>query len=395
MIWLKENFELRKVFTFFCAILTLILIYQQLVAFAITKPTSSFREEKKLESRDLPEVVLCFDPGFDSKVLEKYGYSTDYFRGSMEGLGAFVGWNGGENETKSSKDILDDILVVDSQGHNVNSSMLWNSFTEDHVDFVPAEMKLRTLALPFGRCVSFSFPSTPRNLSSLHIGFSHTAFQKSNIRSDKVRVFFMDKVNSVQVYPNELEMIGDPIKFQIRKPSSTISFRTKISRFKHVQEDPLLQCAVYTTDNSYNDCIQEELLGLIEEEIGCHPPLLAKDEKRMCNKRFNVSSDQNKRITKLLMLLYTHDRTFNCRTPCTTNVYNTKYAQTMPSPISNITFLILMFEKTLEVEHSTFSINGQTFLTRLGGSVSSGRTLLWILVSLLGASQVILHPLKS
>ena len=188
-------------------------------------------------------------------------------------------------------------------------------------------------------------------------------------------------------------MLGDPIQFKIGEPSSVTSFKTKISMFEHVQDDPLFQCAVYTTDSSYNDCIQEELLGLIEEEIGCHPPLLAKDEKRMCNKRFNVSSDQNKRITKLLMSLYTHDRTFNCRTPCTTNVYNTKYAQTMPSPISNITFLILMFEKTLEVEHSTFSINGQTFLTRLGGSVSSGRTLLWILVSLLGASQVILHPL--
>ena len=51
-----------------------------------------------------------------------------------------------------------------------------------------------------------------------------------------------------------------------------------------------------------------------------------------------------------------------------------------------------MFEKILEVGHSTFSINEQTFVTRLGGSVSGGRTLLWILVSLLGASQVYLFP---
>ena len=134
---MKEHFELRKVFALLCAILTLILIYQQLVAFAITKPTSSFREEKKLESRDLPEVVLCFEPGFDSKVLEKYGYSILYYSGSMDG--AFVGWNGGENETASSKDILDDVLVVDAQGHNVKSSMFWlGRFTEDHVDFAPA-----------------------------------------------------------------------------------------------------------------------------------------------------------------------------------------------------------------------------------------------------------------
>ena len=48
----------------------------------------------------------------------------------------------------------------------------------------------------------------------------------------------------------------------------------------------------------------------------------------------------------------------------------------------------LVFDRTISVTRSTFSINEQTFLTRLGGSVSSGRTLLWILVTLLGAPQV-------
>ena len=190
-------------------------------------------------------------------------------------------------------------------------------------------------------------------------------------------------------------MLGDSIEIKIREPSSAIYFKTKVSRFEHVQDDPLFQCAVYTADNSYNDCIQDELLGLIEEEIDCQPPLLAKDQTRMCDKRFNVSSDQNQKIERLLRLQQTHDRTFNCRTPCTTNVYTSKYAQTMPSSISNTTGLFLVFEKTLVVGHSTFSINSQTFLTRLGGSVSSGRTLLWILVSLLGASQVMLYPYKA
>ena len=396
-IWLKEHFKLRKVFTLLCTILTLILIYQQLVAFTITKPTSSSREERKLESRDLPEVVLCFDPGFDPKVLESYGYSVTYYRGSMNAR-AFVGWNGGENETKSSKDILEDVLVVDAQGHNLKSSMFWlGRFTEDHVDFVPSEVNVRTLAFPFGRCLSFSSPPSPTHLSSLYVAFNNTAFQMSNITSDKVRVFYMDKVNSVQVYPNELEMMGDSIELKIREPStsSAISFKTKVSRFEHVQEDPLFQCAVYTKENSYNDCIQDELLDLIEEEIGCQPPLLAKDQKRMCNKRFNVSSEEAKRIKRVLKVLSFHDRTFNCRTPCTSNVYTTKHTQTMPSPISNTTFLILVFEKTFEVGHSSFSINEQTFLTRLGGSVSSGRTLLWILVSFLGALQVKVYPHKS
>ena len=51
--------------------------------------------------------------------------------------------------------------------------------------------------------------------------------------------------------------------------------------------------------------------------------------------------------------------------------------------------LVIVFDKKIEIVRSTFKIDEQTFLTRLGGSVSSGRTVLWILVSLIGAFQVI------
>ena len=48
-----------------------------------------------------------------------------------------------------------------------------------------------------------------------------------------------------------------------------------------------------------------------------------------------------------------------------------------------------MFDKTVNVVRSRFSISGPTYLTKAGGFVGVGRTLLWILVSLLGVSQVI------
>ena len=44
--------------------------------------------------------------------------------GSMElANGAFVGWNGGENETTSSKNILEEAHVVETQGLTVKSSI--------------------------------------------------------------------------------------------------------------------------------------------------------------------------------------------------------------------------------------------------------------------------------
>ena len=70
----------------------------------------------------------------------------------------------------------------------------------------------------------------------------------------------------------------------------------------------------------------------------------------------------------------------------TTTKYTTRLLQNVPHDYST---MLVAFDRTVDVTHSTFSINEQTLLTRLGGSVSSGRTLLWILVSLLGATKVV------
>ena len=388
-MWPQQILGFRKVVTLFCGILTLLLIYQELVAFAITRPTSNFQEERKLETSDLPEVVLCFHPGLRSKVLNDYGYTKIYYRGAMDSKKSFVGWNGGENETKSSQDILEEVLVVKS--HILNeTSFLSARYTEDHVSYLPAEMKLRILVFPFGRCIPISPPISQDNLSSLHISFNKPALQISNISTNEVKVFFMDKVNSLRLYPSDLEMMGHAINLNILEEHLVAKlYKTKISRYEHVQGNPLLNCDVYSTENSYNDCVQDELLELFEKELGCQPPLLAKDQNRMCNKKFNFLTEKNLKIEKLFKPLYFHDKKFNCRTPCTTNVFTTKHIQTTPSPAANKTFLTLVFDKTLEVGHSGFSIDVQTFLTRLGGSVSSGRTLLWVLVTFFGAIQVI------
>ena len=150
----------------------MILIYQELVNFLVTRPTSDFKEEKKLESKDIPEVVLCLEPGFNSKVLNDYSYkAATYYRGTMGYTTSFVGWNGGENETSSSKDVL----VAESRFLN-DSTLITGYFTENHFNGVVAESKIRTLTYPFGNCKSFT-PPVQKDLSSIHIGINGTAFQ--------------------------------------------------------------------------------------------------------------------------------------------------------------------------------------------------------------------------
>ena len=85
LTWLQEIFSLRTILKLICTLLTCFLLIQELYTFVVTKPTLTFIEEKKLEVEDLPEVVICLEPGFDNKVLEKYGYKDHYSRGLMNG----------------------------------------------------------------------------------------------------------------------------------------------------------------------------------------------------------------------------------------------------------------------------------------------------------------------
>ena len=165
--------------------------------------------------------------------------------------------------------------------------------------------------------------------------------------------------------------------------ASVKSIKTKIFRSVHVERDPFFDCAVYTENNSYSKCARNELIEVFTKEIGCIPPLLGSDPNKMCNSKFNFSNTMDTHLNALFKPLYFHNREFGCKTPCTQNVYTSRFVHTSPSAEPFYMVLMVIFDKRLGVSHSTFSISGQTLLARLGGSVSSGRTLLWILLSIM------------
>ena len=151
--------SLEKIFKFACALLTLLLIGQELANFAIVKPTVTSKEEKGLEFDDIPEVVICIEPGFDIEVLKKYGYKRTllYYRGRRPSDLKLIGWNGDKN--KSSLDILEEALIV-KQKHIKDAKFIIRAlYTADtKSDGLQAQVNLRSLAWPYGRCFSISLP---------------------------------------------------------------------------------------------------------------------------------------------------------------------------------------------------------------------------------------------
>ena len=355
-----EFCSLRKLFKLICILLTLFLVCQELSTFAVIKPTSTSHEERQLDITDVPEVVVCLEPGFHANVLRNYGYQPDtYYRGSMNWDAKFVGWNGGKGETKSSHEILEEALTVKSEHLNETRFITRAAYYAENLNqFLLSEVQLRTLAHPFGRCFIINLPPTYERSMSDTVIFLVLKFNATVVENYKdvlIRMYFMDKTNSLKIYPDEHDIVGNPLKIRIAELLNKKStYKTKISRSSHVQGDPLFKCNVYTVNNSYNDCIQNELLGSFHDILGCQPPLLADDPCRMCDEKFNISTANDTKIQLLFMDLSRHDVNFKCRKPCTTNKYSTRLLHTAPYPD---TLILVSFDKTLEVTRSTFSIN--------------------------------------
>ena len=371
--------SLKNLFTILCSSLTLALVSQVIFTYVVEKPTTTAKVEKRLEVDDLPEVVVCLDHGLNNESLLINGYQNSYWRGAMKPGGNFVGWNGEDDEIKSSHDILEDALIVP----NKTQLIRYAGYSKG------SKVAPRMLVYPFGRCISIDPPPKETGITPniLRIRFNISAFKTMNVTFNRLRLFFMDKANSPRLYPDEMEMTGSQIELQGEFDNTF--YRTKISRFHHVQGDPLFDCSAYTLENSYNDCIQNEIRELFDGVLGCQPPLFTEDSSNMCNHRFNFSRSKSQEVFKLFYGLIFHDWKSKCKVPCTKNKYTTKFQINFPNPALPLAELNIIFDKTLDVTRSTFSMNEQALLTNLGGSVSSGRTVLWILVTLLGAVQVI------
>ena len=72
-------FTLKNFLALVCTSLTLLLVCQELYTFSITRPTTISTEEGIIEKEDLPEVVICSEPGLDLKVVDRYGYKRDTY----------------------------------------------------------------------------------------------------------------------------------------------------------------------------------------------------------------------------------------------------------------------------------------------------------------------------
>ena len=148
----------KSIFKVLCLAISFFLILQLIYVFVEEKPTSTTNLEEELELTDLPEVVVCMDPGFNNSALKKYGYNIRYYwkgiRIRKKEQEKFVGWNGDKDYNKSSHEILEEALLFPKI-----QDILYGSFYGENDGPRDANVSFRMLIVPFGRCMVFSPPS--------------------------------------------------------------------------------------------------------------------------------------------------------------------------------------------------------------------------------------------
>jgi hypothetical protein len=182
-------------------------------------------------------------------------------------------------------------------------------------------------------------------------------------------VYFRDPINSIKIYARH---DISPIKMKYTADDmgklNYYQYRIKISKSTHVQGDPLFDCTEYSTNDTYNQCVQKELIDLVEKKLGCAPPLIAGHYNNTCNKTFNLTATEDSAI--MLMFWDIYYGTYKpeiCKDPCTHTSFKEYLMFKVPKANNDYGFT---FDSEVAVTRSTFSVSSQTFLTRLGGTVS-------------------------
>ena len=127
-----------------------------------------------------------------------------------------IGWNGEENESRPSHEILEDMFLLPGNQSIVKAV----AYTENYDDIYKVDVTFKRLIHPRGRCMIVSPPinrtlsdKTPKRLT---VAFRDSFVDQLKLSSAKLKVYLMDKVTSPLQYPDEMEMDGNQIEVPLQ-----------------------------------------------------------------------------------------------------------------------------------------------------------------------------------
>jgi hypothetical protein len=317
ILTLKKHVSFANIFKTICIILTTFLIYEELLNYTVTKPTTTSSKQAFLDITTFPEIRVCMDPAWDPKAVARHGYMGDYFyRGSTDG-DTFVGWNG----VGGGDQVVEDILSF----HTDQPPFYKAYFTFKNKTKARAEISFKSPVYPYGRCVVVTPLDgiTHMDVAKLSIYMHPDTAHITSLSSVQpaLQVFFRDPINSVNLYARHDKPIRMKYTVDDMGNFNYHQYNIKISQSFHVHDDPLFGCTMYNANHSYNTCVQTELIALFEEMLGCAPPFVSGNYNNICNTVFNLTKEAE--IAALFWSIYYGAyKPETCKMPCTQTAFD-------------------------------------------------------------------------
>ena len=236
---------------------------------------------------------------------------------------------------------------------------------------------------PFGRCINLgpgirAYNTTLKNIS----------FELETTLDSYVSILYKDPISGDDLIPYGFESKRDSTKIKTSNKNQLTKLRTTISLFEHVEGDPKYDCENYSIEDTYKKCMEEELVEKFHKLIYCHPPLISWRKQGVCNNKFDLNKDDVRviEIENILGEVIDGYKSQACKPPCQKYIFETdKLYKVTDESYDNAVRIV--FSKKVEHTKTYFLIKIPDFLTRLGGAVAGGRTLMWLLVTIFGFSK--------
>ena len=122
----KEHRILKLIFFTFASY----LIFEELYAFLVVKPTYTSNQKRNISAEDFPEILLCPEPAINISVANAKGYhgAIQYFFGSDSILGSKqLGWGGNKSEDVKKVSAEISILRQTQTVHRTRGTLIFGS----------------------------------------------------------------------------------------------------------------------------------------------------------------------------------------------------------------------------------------------------------------------------
>ena len=251
-------------------LLTVYLLFDELVLFFCTKPTLTTKVQSRLQTNQFPEALICSSPAFDQQKLTSMGYehSYDYILGILGG--EFLrGWSGNQSDVSIEK-ILHDISIMKTEDDCPNARVKF----EENGKIIKFDLSLTLTrpTYPHGRCCQIKLPNRGSSSVLHQIYFRIFNSKYKNEKVKRFKMFLSDPVSASPFQRNK--MVGgslqtEPIGLGAKEDIGYNIYKVKVHEEIQLEDNPNYKCRSYFSPGQYDSCLEQADISSILFALSC------------------------------------------------------------------------------------------------------------------------------